>query len=122
MKIPNVKASVADFSVANKKGSEGADPLREVAALYEKEFHRHLLKAMRQSVLESGLLPKNQAEKIFEDELWNHYGDLMAENGSGSLREMIYKNLSERYSHYGLKNDAYKKNDISKLDQSKLGK
>lgn len=71
--------------------------LREVAALYEKEFTRQLLKAMRQTVPEGALIPKNQAEKIFEEELYNQYGDLLAEKGDGSLREMIYQNLVERY-------------------------
>ena len=71
--------------------------LMEVASLYEKEFMRELVKAMRSTVSESSLLPKNQVEKMFTDELFAAYAESMAEHGSGQLRKFIYDNLIQKW-------------------------
>jgi Rod binding domain-containing protein len=71
--------------------------LREVAALYEKELHRSMVRALKQTVPESGLINKNQAERIFEEQLFDQYAEMMADQGSGALRQVIYDNLKMRY-------------------------
>lgn len=85
------------------------EKLKEVAALYEKEFTRQLVKSMRATVPNSGLVTQNQAEKFFSEELYNHYGDLMADGGPQSLRQHIYKNLLEKFGpQLGLANKELK--------------
>lgn len=84
--------------------------LKEVAELYEKEFMRQMLKQMRATVPNSGLVTQNQAEKIFSDELYNHYGDMMADQGPQSLRDHIYKNLLEKFgAQLGVPQDSVPK-------------
>jgi len=92
--------------------SSSASPeqkLKEVAALYEKEFMRQLVKSMRATVPTSGLVTQNQAEKIFSEELYHHYGDIMADHGPQSLREHIYRNLVDKFgAQLGIKDKSLK--------------
>jgi len=109
MKIGNL---LNNISVAqNSQTSE--ERLREVAALYEREFSRQLVKSMRATIPKSGLVTENQAEKIFSEELYNHYGDLMADRGPQSLRDHIYKNLVERFgAQMGIRDKSLKSHGI----------
>ena len=106
MKRPDSILSVSNRAVTEKSGPtrRGTGPsgefeqqLREVAALYEKELHRSMVRALKQSVPESGLINKNQAERIFEEQLFDQYAEMMAERGSGALRQLIYDHLKMRY-------------------------
>lgn len=76
---------------------EQKNKLKEVAASYEKEFVRQMVKAMKSTVTESNLIKKNQAEKIFSEDLYNSYADSLAEKGGMGLKEHIYKNLLEKF-------------------------
>lgn len=95
MKIGNISQPISRDISNTSTSSE--QKLKEVAALYEKEFMRQLVKSMRATVQNSGLVTQNQAEKIFSEELYNHYSDLMADRGPQSLREHIYKNLVDKF-------------------------
>jgi Rod binding domain-containing protein len=79
--------------------TEGEKKLKEVASLYEKEFTRQLVKAMRATVPKSSLVTENQAEKIFSEQLFDHYGDLMVDKGSQRFSQHIYQNLLDRFGN-----------------------
>lgn len=71
--------------------------LKEVAALYEKEFMRQMVKSMRSTVGSGGLVKENQTEKLFTEELYNNYAEQMSDRGDQQLRKHIYQNLLQQF-------------------------
>jgi len=71
--------------------------LREVSDMYEKHFLREMMKAMRSTVHEGGLIQTNQAEKIFREQLDENYVDKWGEKGGIGLSDMIYGQLVEKF-------------------------
>lgn len=89
----------------NQKSPE--DKLRDVSDMYEKHFLREMMKAMRSTVHESGFVQSNQAEKIFREQLDDHYVDKWGERGGIGLSDMIYKQLVDKFgSKLGIKTEA----------------
>ncbi|OYZ17784.1 MAG: hypothetical protein B7Y39_14745 [Bdellovibrio sp. 28-41-41] len=77
---------------------------RDVSDMYEKHFLRELMKSMRSSVQESGLVKVNGAEKIFREQLDNEYVEKWGEKGGIGISDMIYKDLVDKFGErYGLK-------------------
>ena len=77
---------------------------REVSDMYEKHFLRELMKSMRSSVPEGGLVKVNSAEKLFKEQLDDQYVEKWGEKGGVGLSDMIYNDLVEKYGErYGLK-------------------
>lgn len=71
--------------------------LREVSDMYEKHFLREMTKAMRSTVHESGFIKSNQAEKIFREQLDEHYVEKWSERGGIGFSDLIYKQLIEKF-------------------------
>ncbi len=71
--------------------------LREVSDMYEKHFLREMTKAMRSTVHESGFIQQNQAEKIFREQLDEHYVDKWSERGGIGFGDLIYKQLIDKF-------------------------
>lgn len=71
--------------------------LRDVSDMYEKHFLREMMKAMRSTVHEGGFIQSNQAEKIFREQLDDHYVDKWGERGGIGLSDMIYKQLVDKF-------------------------
>ena len=91
-------------------GSSGMKPLRrmptpeehdkqlkDVAQLYEKQFLREMVKAMRSTVSESELIPTSQGEKIFREQLDNEYAEKWGDKGGIGLSDLIYSQLIDRF-------------------------
>lgn len=77
---------------------------REVSDMYEKHFLRELMKSMRSSVPEGGLVKVNSAEKIFREQLDDQYVEKWGEKGGIGLSDMIYNDLVDKYGErFGLK-------------------
>ena len=70
--------------------------LREASKLYEQQFLREMVKAMRSTVKEGGLIKKNFAEKLFQEQLDSEYVKEWSKSGGVGLADMIYKQLQER--------------------------
>ncbi len=70
---------------------------REVSDLYEKQFMREMVKAMRSTVQDSGFVKTNQAEKIFREQLDDSYVDKWSEKGGVGFSDIIYDQLMEKY-------------------------
>lgn len=71
--------------------------LREVSDMYEKHFLREMTKAMRSTVQESGFIKSNQAEKIFREQLDEHYVEKWSERGGIGFSDLIYKQLIDKF-------------------------
>lgn len=68
----------------------------EVAKLYEKQFLREMVKAMRSSS-DMGYMKPSMGEKIYREELDNQYVEAWGEQGGVGLQNIIYDQLMERY-------------------------
>jgi hypothetical protein len=63
--------------------------LHEVSEMYEKHFLREMMKAMRSTVHEGGFIQQNQAERIFKEQLDDHYVDKWSEKGGIGLSKVF---------------------------------
>ena len=70
--------------------------LKEVSQLYEKQFLREMVKAMRGTVGEGEFMKPNQAEKIFREQLDQEYVEKWGDKGGIGLADMVYKQLLDR--------------------------
>lgn len=78
--------------------------LREASAMYEKLFMNEMMKAMRSTVHEGGLIKQNSAEKLFRDELDQEYVNKWSEKGGLGFSEIIYNSMIEKFGvQMGLK-------------------
>lgn len=75
---------------------------KEVSKLYEKQFLREMVKAMRSTVHEGGFVQSNHAEKIFRDQLDNEYVETWGDQGGLGLSELIYQQLNEKFGQKSL--------------------
>lgn len=71
--------------------------LREVSDMYEKHFLREMMKAMRSTVHEGGIIKANSAEKIFKEQLDDQYVEKWSDRGGIGLSDMIYKQLVDKF-------------------------
>ncbi|MDZ4660909.1 MAG: rod-binding protein [Pseudomonadota bacterium] len=82
------------------------DPkLLKAAQLYESQFLREMVRAMRKTVSESELMPASMGEKIFRNQLDDEYVDQWVGKGGVGLSDLIYNQIKERYGNqFGMKN------------------
>ncbi len=71
--------------------------LREASDMYEKQFLRQMVKAMRQSVSHSGLTKPGMAESIYREQLDDKYVDSWVERGGTGFGDMIYQELVDKF-------------------------
>lgn len=96
------------------------EKLREVSDMYEKHFLREMTKAMRSTVQESGFIQKNQAEKIFREQLDEQYVEKWSERGGIGFSDLIYKQLVEKFGmQLGMKSRVEKPRGPLPLDRAK---
>ncbi len=90
--------------MAEKKGQVTEEKFREVSDMYEKHFIREMMKQMRTTVPESGFIKKNNAEKIFQDQLDDQYASEWSKSGGIGLSDIIHDQLMQKYgTQLGLK-------------------
>ena len=96
--------------------------LREVAELYEEQFLREMVKAMRGTVPEGGLVKTSQGEQIYREQLDQNYVEQWGKRGGLGLQEIIYKQLMEKFGQkMGLRAmQAQPKGPIALDEKSKL--
>lgn len=71
--------------------------LREVSDMYEQYFIKEMMKQMRSTVTESGLLKVNNGQKIFQEQLDDQYATEWNKRGGFGVSDLIYNQLSSRY-------------------------
>ena len=82
------------------------DPkLLKAAQLYETQFLREMVRAMRKTVNESEFMPAKMGEKIYREQLDDQYVDQWVGKGGVGLSDLIYKQINDRYGkQFGMKN------------------
>jgi peptidoglycan hydrolase FlgJ len=108
------------FNLENK-GEVTKEKLREVADMYEKHFIKEMMKQMKSTVSEgSGMFKKNNAEKIFQEQLDDEHAGQWNKQGSLGMSDLIYNQLMDRYgSQFGLKESLEKPSGPIELNQKK---
>lgn len=91
----NFKTFDSKFMRPQQKSPD--EKLRDVSEMYEKHFLREMMKAMRSTVHEGGFIQSNQAEKIFREQLDEHYVDKWGERGGIGLSNLIYNQLLDKF-------------------------
>ncbi len=82
----------------SKDSSKSLDEkLQEVSHLYEKQFLREMMKAMRSTVSKSELLPVNQGEQIYRENLDNEYAEKWGDAGGIGLSTLIFDQLKQKF-------------------------
>lgn len=71
--------------------------VHDVAKLYEKQFLREMVKAMRGTVSFSDATKPSMAENIYRDQLDEQYVESWGDNGGIGLSNLIYDQIMERY-------------------------
>lgn len=73
--------------------------LREAAKMYEGHFMNEMFKAMRATVHhDDTFLPRNMAEKIFQEQLDHKYVEKWSERGGIGLQDIIYNQIKQNIS------------------------
>ena len=70
--------------------------LREVCEEFEALFVKMMLDSMRRTLSDDTLIPKNQGEKLFEDELYSEYAVSISRTANLGLADMMYSQLTDR--------------------------
>ncbi len=65
--------------------------------MYEKQFLREMMKAMRSTVTSSELLPVSPGERIYREELDNEYAEKWGDAGGIGLSGMIFEQLKQKF-------------------------
>ena len=73
------------------------EKIDEVARMYEKQFLREMVKAMRSTVSESDLVPQSMGEKIYRSQMDEEYVEQWSNQGGTGLSNMIYEQIMDRY-------------------------
>ena len=71
--------------------------LRQASQMYEKQFLRQMVKAMRNSVSHSALTKPGMAEGIYREQLDDKYVDNWVNRGGTGFGEMIYRELVDKF-------------------------
>ncbi|MCB0341284.1 MAG: rod-binding protein [Pseudobdellovibrionaceae bacterium] len=70
--------------------------MRQASQMYEQHFLREMVKAMRSTVQNGGLMEPTMAEKIYREKIDDSYVESWANKGGIGLGDMIYNQLRER--------------------------
>lgn len=99
--VGKIKNFNQGFEINKDRSQVDQAKLREVADLYEQHFIKEMIKQMKSAQLnaEGTMLKKNQAEKIFQEQLDEQYSKEWNKQGTFGLSDMIYQQLSERFSN-----------------------
>lgn len=89
------------FTAIEKREELEARPQRnekvdQVAKLYEKQFMREMVKAMRGTV-DFGVMKPSMAENIYRDQLDDQYVESWSDKGGVGLSDVIYNQIMDRY-------------------------
>jgi flagellar protein FlgJ len=71
--------------------------LRQASQMYEKQFLREMVKAMRRSVDHSALTKPGMAENIYREQLDDQYVDDWVARGGTGFGDMVYQELVNKF-------------------------
>lgn len=103
---------------------EARDPkILKAAQMYETQFLREMVRAMRKTVGESGLVKTNMSEKIFREQLDDEFVDKWVDvRGGIGLSNLIHDQIVERYgSNLGTRNQNFPAKPKGPMDINSRG-
>jgi len=100
-RIPELKLTkkkIDEFkSVLNEaRKQQDINRLKEACMEFEAMFIHAMLKAMRKTIIKSGLFTAGIAENIFQDMLDEKYAEKVAKAGSFGIGDRLFKELSKQ--------------------------
>lgn len=116
---------INSFKPVHPKMENVDQKLKDASKLYEKQFLREMVKAMRKTVSHGGMTEPNMAEKIFSEKLEQEYVESWGDTGGLGLGDIIYTQLKERFftdqpmGHPGGPIPTEQKGTIFKVDETK---
>jgi len=81
-------------STTNTNAIDKNSKLYQVSVEFESIFIKQMLNVMRETVNKSGLIDGGMAEEVFEDMLYDEYGQKMAKSAQFGLADSMYRQLS----------------------------
>ncbi|MCB9024955.1 MAG: rod-binding protein [Bdellovibrionaceae bacterium] len=114
--IPTLRNTMDIQSETQKKDFEMK--MQSAAELYEKQFLRNMVNAMRSTIKYSDISQPTMAEQIYKDKLYEEYVEKWSQRGGVGFREIIYQQLLERYSPYHRSQESLAKGPID-LEKSR---
>ncbi|OAG28587.1 rod-binding protein [Thermodesulfatator autotrophicus] len=95
MKITSLDLkSIQKLESLAKKDREAA--LRKACQEFEAVFLYQILKGLKKTIPEGGLVPKSFQREMYEDFFYQEVSRRLAQKGTG-LSEMLYRELSQKY-------------------------
>lgn len=92
-----VEASDFKEKLARAAESKDLEALKEASQQFEAYFINTLLKQMRKTIEDSGLVEKSEARKMFEQMLDQEYAKEMSKSGSFGISDAIYEAMKKAY-------------------------
>jgi peptidoglycan hydrolase FlgJ len=102
-------------SLGSKTAKMSEEEMRDVAKQFEGMVVRQLLKEMRKTVPNDGLIERSFATEMYTDIADDHLANQMSENKGVGIGDMIYEELKERNKTMASKEDLDKESDFVKL-------
>lgn len=96
--VPQLRNTIDLNNGNQKKAFE--EKMDQAAALYEKQFLREMVSAMRATIQHSEISQPTMAEKIYKDKLYEEYVEKWSQRGGVGFRDIIYQQLLEKYSPF----------------------
>ena len=91
LKNPRLNARAEKAKRLQQGVSQENKSLKETADQFEVLFVHNLMKEMRKTVPQGGLLPNNHGGKIFQDMLDEKYAEGISRRGGLGLSKIIYE-------------------------------
>ena len=86
-------ATSAVDAASRGAGSKNLTELKNACRDFEAIFIKMMLDAMRKTLSDDTLIPKNSGEKLFEDQLYQEYANSMSKTANLGIADMMYKQL-----------------------------
>ena len=71
--------------------------LKKASKMYEKQFLKEMVKAMRGTVSHSSMTKPSMAEKIYKNQLDDKYVDEWVETGGTGFAKLVYEEVVDRF-------------------------
>lgn len=92
----NVNQERIQNQIENADNKKDDKELKDVCRQFEAYFIDQMMKQMRKSVPEEGLVKKSQGEKIFEDMLFQEYATESTQGEGIGIAKMLYEQLANK--------------------------
>jgi flagellar protein FlgJ len=90
--------NISNNPQATQETKDSRDPrIMAAARMYEQEFLKEMVTAMRQAVPKSEYTKESMGEKIFNDQLYDQYVEQWSNVGGVGLSDLIYDQVLEKF-------------------------